>query len=154
MNRRQREEAILDILEVEGIATQQDLVDALAGRGFEVTQATVSRDIKRMGLLKVPHPDGSYRYHPPEAGTIPPPSARDFLRDTLRSFALKVAPGNALLVMDTQAGTAPTVASALDAAQLPGVVGTVAGDDTILVILESPADCEALQEVIRDLMGA
>ncbi len=152
MSRREREEAIRQILTEDSIGTQQELVDALSRRGFEVTQTTVSRDIKRIGLIKVPLANGSYRYSTPD--TEPPPSqtVMERLSETFRQYANGIGTGDAFLVLHTRPGTAHTVAIAMDEARIPGVEGTVAGDDTILVILATEEDRQRVLEELEALL--
>ena len=137
--RRERERAILDILEDLTIRTQADLVRALKRRGYTVTQATVSRDVRRLGLLKVQDADGRSRYTANGTETAAPGSRR-VLGTTLRDFATDIAAGDALFAIRTHSGCANAVGVALDDAGIDGVVATLAGDDTILVLTRGPAD--------------
>lgn len=132
-NRRERERAILDILEDLTIRTQADLVRALERRGYSVTQATVSRDVRRLGLVKVRDADGRSRYTANGTESSAPVSRR-VLRTTLRDFATEIAAGDALFAIRTHSGCANAVGVALDDAGIDGVVATLAGDDTILVL--------------------
>jgi transcriptional regulator of arginine metabolism len=150
VSRRERERLLLEVLHDKSIHTQHDLVEALRRRGLEVTQATISRDIKRLGLVKVPLPDGGYRYLVAEnSRDMPAPIAYDHLRESLEALATGAAPGGPLVVITTRPGGASTVALAIDQAHLPGVVGTVAGDDTIVVICREESD----REQLRTLLG-
>lgn len=140
MSRRDRERALLEIVAEEAISTQAELVEGLARRGIEVTQATVSRDVKRLGLVKLPGPGGTYRYAPPDAEPAAPPAARETLRDAVREFVTGVDEAQGILVLWTPPGYANAVAIALDDAALPGVVATLAGDDTIFVLARTAAE--------------
>lgn len=130
--RAERERRIRDILGRHAIETQDDLVERLRQEGLAVTQATVSRDIKRLGLVKVPLSGGRSQYVAPER-----PSPADVLRrlqHAVTEYVLSVDAGDDLVVIHTLTGRANAVAAAIDEMQWPDVVGTVAGDDTILIV--------------------
>lgn len=149
MSQRERERAILEIVDGQAVATQTELVRALGRRGFEVTQATVSRDVRRLGLVKVRAVDGSSRYA--RAGEAPPtPASRRVLQSTLREFATEFAVGGGLFAIKTHSGCANAVANALDEAVVRDVVATLAGDDTIFVLTRTPGD---RARVIRELQA-
>lgn len=149
-HRRARERAILEILDDLTIRTQADLVRALERRGHSVTQATVSRDVRRLGLVKVQDPDGRSRYAANGSESAAPGSRR-VLRTTLRDFATDIAAGDALFAIRTHSGCANAVGVALDDAGIEGVVATLAGDDTILVLTRSPDDRDRVLEELEAL---
>lgn len=127
-----RERRIREIIGQQPVETQEELVDLLRTRGMGVTQATVSRDIKRLGLVKVPWTDGRFHYVLPER-----PSPADVLRrlqHAVTEYVLSAEAGEDLVVVHTLTGRANAVAAAIDEMQWEDVVGTVAGDDTILVV--------------------
>ena len=127
-----RERRIREIIGKQPVETQEELVDLLRTRGMGVTQATVSRDIKRLGLVKVPWTDGRFHYVLPER-----PSPADVLRrvqHAVTEYVLSAEAGEDLVVVHTLTGRANAVAAAIDEMQWEDVVGTVAGDDTILVV--------------------
>jgi transcriptional regulator of arginine metabolism len=127
MDKHYRRTQILELLRREKVATQGELRRKLARRGIRVTQATVSRDIEELGVVKTR--DG---YRPPaalEAGSPPQPT----LPVVLKEFMREAKPAANLVVVKTYPGNAHSVAVALDAAAWPEIVGTVAGDDTILI---------------------
>jgi transcriptional regulator of arginine metabolism len=139
MSHQAREHLILDIVRTRTIQTQDDLVAALADRGCVVNQGTVSRDIQRLGLVKVPVATGGHRYVPPaDLDPGPPVATTIALRDAAAAI-VSVGDGAALLVVRTLPGRAGLVALSIDEARLAGVVGTVAGDDTVLVVLADAA---------------
>ncbi|MDR5709582.1 MAG: arginine repressor [Armatimonadota bacterium] len=153
MTRQQRERAILEIVRSRPVTTQGELVRALRQLGLRVTQATVSRDIKRLGLVKVAGPDGTYHYAPPDAlRTTPPPAARENLRGAFRAFVTEVDQGDAIVLVKTLSGRANAVAIALDEARIPEISGTVAGDDTILVVVRRAADRPKMVQLLRALL--
>ena len=139
---RRRRELILAILAGERIETQEELVAALENRGITASQASVSRDVSALHLVKV---DG--RYAPPPAGAL----VANPLEERISAYLIGHAPaGDNMIVLKTPPGEAPGVALALDRLDLPGVVGTVAGDDTILVAVR---ELTALRAVRRRLDG-
>lgn len=125
----QRHRAILDLVNRGSVHTQQEIAEALARRGLTATQATVSRDIQALGLVRS---GGGYR-----SGTA-------LVRDLVLSVEL-VAP---MAVIKTPPGTANLVARTIDEAALPGVAGTVAGDDTIIAVLRRRGAGKALKELL------
>lgn len=153
MSRAQRERLILEIVASEPVHTQQALVQALRQRGLDVTQATVSRDVKRLGLVKIPDRDGRYRYVlPQQARQTAPPDAQARLAAAFREFVTDVDWGEGLVVVKTLAGRANAVAAAIDESRMPEVVGTVAGDDTILVVVRRAEDRAAVVRALRKLL--
>jgi len=130
--KRRRQQAILDLVRTEALGSQQAITDRLRDRGFDVTQPTVSRDLEELGLVRVRDARGHLRYAPPEAAS--PAGGLDRLRRVLEEFLVSMDASRNLVVVKTPPGAANTVAQALDAADVDGVIGTVAGDDTILVI--------------------
>jgi transcriptional regulator of arginine metabolism len=153
MSRAVREQAILDIIRHRPVATQLELVAALGERGIVATQATVSRDIQQLGLVKVPLGDGGHRYDRPAALDAAPSAARHALAEAMQ-VVTGLAPGEALLVVRTLPGRAAAVAIALDDAAPDGLVGTVAGDDTVLVVARDGAARDRLRALLGDLSGA
>jgi transcriptional regulator of arginine metabolism len=143
----ERARRIREIVRTREVRTQADLVAALRGVGIRVTQATVSRDIKRLGLVKVATPDGRYRYALP-AEAVAAPGSLDRLRGVCAEFATSVERAMDLILVKTVPGGAPPVAQAIDDMRWPDVAGTVAGEDTILVV---PRSRRAVRGVLRRL---
>lgn len=143
--RKDRHRAILELVGAHRIASQEELREQLSRRGFRVTQATLSRDLKDLRVAKITGSDGLPRYAVPEEGEPGPPLER--LLPTLFRSAEGV--GN-LLVVKTRSGGAQPVALGIDREGWPEVLGTIAGDDTILVILRNP---DQLEEVRRRILG-
>jgi transcriptional regulator of arginine metabolism len=134
------------------ITTQAELVAGLRTAGIRVTQATVSRDIKRLGLVKVPVGDGSYRYQVPEAAR---PSAAEIqarLRRAMSEYVTEVDEGSGLVVVKTTTGSAGAVAEAIDEAGWPEITGTVAGDNTILVVPRREGNRATILRRLRSLL--
>jgi transcriptional regulator of arginine metabolism len=153
--RRDREQAILQILADRDVHTQGELVAELDARGFVVTQATVSRDIQRLGIVKLPSPDGPPHYVPPDEALVSRNGsgnggrAREHLAAAVRESVLEVDSGEALLAVRTPPGLANAVAVTLDRARIPEVVATLAGDDTILVLMRSSADRRKVRRLLE-----
>lgn len=149
-SRAERERRIREILGRYAIETQDDLVGRLRQEGLAVTQATVSRDIKRLGLVKVPLSNGRSQYVAPER-----PSPADVLRrlqHAAMEYVLSADAGEDLVVVHTLTGRANAVAAAIDEMQWPDVVGTVAGDDTILIVPRRRAGRGRLLGMLRRVM--
>mgnify|MGYP001121058229 CR=1 FL=1 len=124
---------ILSIIKEKPIETQEELGEALKTQGVEVTQATLSRDIKELGLIKLPTPNGDYRYSLPLDRNF-----SDLLKRAERIFehaVLSIDFTENMIIIKTASGTAHAVAAALDDLDWKEVVGTIAGDDSILVIV-------------------
>lgn len=134
----QRQLKIRELVASRDIETQEELAGLLRENGFDVTQATVSRDIKEMHLIKVPLEDGRYKYALP-AGQ-PRVNATQKLRRTLADNFVSVDHTENLIVMKCLPGTANAVAALIDQLEWPELMGTVSGDDTILIIIRHKKD--------------
>jgi len=147
MSKLSRHNTILALLEEQELHNQDELRRALGRHGIKVTQATLSRDIRELQLLKTPQ---GYRAHPNESPNEPAlPSAERLVREFVRD----VREAQNLLVLKTAVGSAQPVAAALDAEGWPEVLGTVAGDDTILIVSEENRTAERLAQRIRELIA-
>ncbi len=144
-----RQVTILDIIERQDIETQEELADALCKRGIKVTQATVSRDIKELRLLKVLTPMGTYKYA--TADKAENGLTERFIRIMAESV-LSVASSGNMMVVKTLAGSAAVAAEAIDSFHWPEVLGTLAGDNTIFMVISSEQDVEAVMNRIQDMM--
>jgi transcriptional regulator of arginine metabolism len=138
----ERQRLIASIVTRRRIGTQFELLAALAAAGCEVTQATVSRDIRELGLEKAHDPLGRPRYALPEGGRRTDP--RDTLSAILSQFGRRATAAQNIVVLQSELGSAPAIARALDRIEHPSIVGTLAGDDTCLVIARDAKDAEAL----------
>jgi transcriptional regulator of arginine metabolism len=129
----QRQHRIARLLEEQVISSQVQLVELLATEGMVLTQATVSRDLEELGAVKVRIPGGQMAYAIPELAKdrVAP---EDVLKKILGEFLVEAAHSSNLAVLRTPPGSAHVVASALDRVGLPDILGTVAGDDTVLVV--------------------
>jgi transcriptional regulator of arginine metabolism len=147
MSKQDRHQAILRIVGANRIASQEQLRELLADEDFQVTQATLSRDIRELRLIKVPDVEGhSYYTLPPDVWEHTPP-----LKRLLTSLFVD-APGTGnLLVVRTLTGGAQPVAVALDWEEWPEVLGTIAGDDTILIVLRQPEQLDPVRTRIEEI---
>ena len=144
-----RQVAILEIIEKQDIETQEELADALRQRGITATQATVSRDIKELRLLKVLSPSGVYKYA--TADKAENGLSERFMR-MLAESVLSVTFANNLIVVKTLNGSANVAAEALDSFHWQEVLGTLAGDNTILLIIRSNEEVPAVVARIQEMM--
>lgn len=143
-----RQSAILELIDEHAVSSQEQLRGLLKDRGIEATQATLSRDIRDLGLVKRSL-DGAYRQ----------PGAADQPGDHLEEFEMAVTDYlrrhdrvDQLIVLKTDASYSQPLAEAIDRARLPQTLGTIAGENTILVICRSSADAEAFQARLDELM--
>lgn len=144
-----RQVAILDIIEKQEIETQEELASALNARGIRVTQATVSRDIKELRLLKVLTHSGKYKY---ATGDQADNNLTDRFIRMLAESLLSVSSANNLIVVKTLSGSANVAAEALDSMHWPEVLGTLAGDNTVLLIIRSNEETITVTSRIREMM--
>lgn len=141
-----RQSLVLELIDREPVSSQEQLRERLRERGIEVTQATLSRDIRDLGLVKRAG-DGAYRRAAPGEAPVDP---RLVLRRAVADFLRRIEPVQQLVVMRTDPGQAQPLAVALDRAQRADVVGTIGGDDTILVICRSDADAKRFTAEIEE----
>jgi transcriptional regulator of arginine metabolism len=148
MGKNERQENILRLIRSKDIGTQEELVSELVDQGLAITQATVSRDIKELGIIKVTNPQGNAKYSVLDrTGDVAPGR----LLYVFSQSVISCQPALHLVVIRTLPGMAQGAASALDSIHLPGVVGSIAGDDTVFVATPSPEDAVALSQTIRDM---
>lgn len=145
-----RQVRVKEIVERVVIRTQDELAEALRNEGIDVTQATVSRDIKEMMLVKVPTGDGSYRYAFPAEQNVTVSAAR--LEKTFQDSVLSVNSSGNIVVLRTLPGTAQAVAYVLDNIRWPEIIGTVAGDDTIFLVIKPENAVEKVLERFESIM--
>ena len=144
-----RQNKILELIENYDIETQEKLAAMLREHGFDVTQATVSRDIKELQLVKTLTADGRYKYavSPSSDGPIP---AR--LIDIYRSTVRNISKSGNIVLLKCLSGCANAAGEALDSMELPHVIGTVAGDNTLLLVVDDPANSNEVVQILRDLL--
>jgi transcriptional regulator of arginine metabolism len=141
MKKTSRQRAILDIIYSNTIETQDELVDILKSQGINVTQATVSRDIKELKIAKAIMRDGRYAYAADPFTSVPHPEApvSEQFTNLFGSGYKSSDYSSNIVIIKTAAGMASPFALAIDQMKWPEVLGTVAGDDTILIVTKSPA---------------
>ena len=151
MNRNERHAAILRLVRERPIATQTELADALRSEGHDVVQTTVSRDIHELGLIKVRHASGRLVYAFPEDGAY-----SEELSEALTRWALTVEASGNLVVMTTPYGYASALAQAVDVSRHPHIAGTIAGENTVLLVSREPLTGAELADELRSqrLKGA
>ncbi|HEV2592926.1 MAG TPA: hypothetical protein VGU02_13650 [Gaiellaceae bacterium] len=137
----ERQKLIASVVTRKRVGTQQELVDALGGAGCRVTQATASRDIRELGLEKVRDQFGVRYVVPGRERRIDP---RDTLNSLLAQFGRRAVAAQNVVVVQAEIGSAPAIARAIDRLEHPQVVGTLAGDDTCLVIAQDERRARAL----------
>jgi len=144
MNRAERHAAIQRLIHERPISTQTDLADALRSEGYDVVQTTVSRDIQDLGLVKIRNASGRLVYAFPEDGAF-----NEDVTEALSRWALTVEASGNLVVVTTPYGYAQALAQAIDVAHHPHIVGTIAGENTVLLISREPTTGAELAEEIR-----
>ena len=144
-----RQAMIREIVESQSIQTQEELAQALGERGMVVTQATVSRDIKEMHLLKVLSEEGGYRYATMDKSEQ---GMNERLIRMLSDSVVDMSSANNLIVIHTLPGSAHVAGEAVDSLRWPEVLGTIAGDNTILVIVRSNEDVDAVLRRFRGIV--
>lgn len=152
LGKAQRQHRIAQMLEQHPVTSQLQLVDLLAAAGIEATQATVSRDLEEMGAVKVRVRGGDSVYAVPE---LPKDhhAPEEHLRRVLGDWVVDVQRSGNIVLVRTPPGSAHVVASALDRAAPPDILGTVAGDDTVIVIATEDAGGPRVQQRLIDLAG-
>jgi transcriptional regulator of arginine metabolism len=148
-NKRQRHDTILEIIGDRVVSSQEDLRKMLLQRGWDVTQATLSRDLRELRLARVPTPEGA-RYAITDGSIEESRAALDTL---LPQLFLRIDGVSEMLVLRTVPGGAQPIAAALDGEAWPDILGTVGGDDTILIICRSVAARERVMRRIRSMAG-
>ena len=143
-----RQSALLDVVEHEAVRSQEQLLQRLQSRGFDVTQATLSRDIKELGLLKRSS-DGAYQ--PAGVENTSQASALEALARALAEYLVNIEPVQQLDVLKTGAGQAQLLGLTIARSRLPDVAGTLAGDDTILIIARDAKAAQAVAKQLKDL---
>jgi transcriptional regulator of arginine metabolism len=145
-----RQRAILTLISTRPVRSQDELAELLDDQGFEATQATISRDIKELGLVKVPIKDGAphqFKYVVQSADLTFTSRLHRLVAELVSSIKSSVN----LIVLRTPPGSAMMLAAAIDEAQWPEIIGTVGGDDTILVIVDDPKNTPIVTQRFTDL---
>ena len=147
-----RQAQVLELIDKEPVTSQEQLRERLRSLGIEVTQATLSRDIRDLGLVKAAA-DGAYKR--PLAGDPPkPPDAAAVLRRTVAGFLRRFDVVQQLVVLRTESAQAQPLAEAIDRARLPDVVGTISGDNTVLVICRGDLEAQSFTKQLEQWVGS
>ncbi len=145
-----RQAKILELIKQYNVETQEDLQARLKEIGFNVTQATVSRDIRELGIIKSEGSDGVYKYREAIVKEHIEISSKFSL--ILRQAVRSVAYANNLVVVKTYTGMGSAAGAAVDSMELDGVIGTLAGDDTLLIIAQDNPLAQEITEILRQLI--
>ena len=145
-----RQNKILELIEEYEISTQEALIQKLSEHGFESTQTTISRDIRQLRLIKGPTGRGTYKYVAPEVrrGNDAPGH-----NSALTDAVLKIEAAQNLIVIKTMAGMANAIAVCVDSLKIKDIVGSVAGDDTILLVFKTIEKAEAIEVELKGVFG-
>lgn len=144
--KKQRQERILEILATRKVETQEEIAALLKSEGYNVTQATVSRDIKELRLVKISGNDGAYYYGKSDLAAG---GKRNY--NILSDSIISVDNAVNIVVVKCQSGRAGAVCAAIDGMERSKIVGTIAGDDTIFILLKSEDEAAALRDEIKAL---
>ncbi len=147
----ERQRLIASVVSRRRVGSQHELAEALAKAGCPVTQATISRDIRELRLEKTSDALGRPRYVLP--GRASPRDPREVLAGVLRQFGMRATAAQNIVVVHSKLGSAPAIARALDRLEHPKIVGTLAGDDTCLVIMSGPREAHALARELGAAIG-
>jgi transcriptional regulator of arginine metabolism len=149
LNKGQRHIKIREVIANQAIETQEDLVDYLKGLGYNVTQATVSRDIKELHLVKVPMQDGRYKYSLPADQRFNPLQK---LKRSLTDSFISIDSTDNLIVMKCLPGNANAIGALIDNLDWEELMGTICGDDTLLIICKNKKDGELISSRFLDML--
>lgn len=149
-----RQRKILELVSQQDIATQTDLEKALRKSGFSVTQATLSRDIRELGLIKTAN-GGRYKYASRQniSNTTTSPHTTHAILAGLKRFVKNIDWSGNTVVVVTDSGAAPPVAEAIDRLEIPEILGTVAGDNTILIVVHRDSTAKKVTKQLQSLLG-
>lgn len=145
-----RQNKIIKIVKSMPIHTHDELIETLRREGFNITQATISRDIKELGLIKVPSSGGSSVYSVPEPVPESGATRVDMVSDSVKNIVSAVH----TIVISTYPGMASAVAAAVDGTMRRDILGSIAGDDTVLIITESPEKAIELEKRMKNIFKA
>ena len=145
-----RQNKILELIDEYEISTQEALIQKLAEHGFDSTQTTISRDIRQLRLIKGPTGRGTYKYVAPEVrkGNDAPGH-----NSALTDAVLKIEAAQNLIVIKTMAGMANAIAVCVDSLHIKDIIGSVAGDDTILLVFKTNEKAEAIEAELKNVVG-
>lgn len=148
-----RQNKIIEIIEKYNIETQDELISKLRESNFDITQATISRDIKELGLVKVSTKDNRYKYSIPQITNHESVSISSKYKSILRDSIIKMDPAMNIVVIKTYPGMAQAAAAALDGMKFHDIVGSLAGDDTVLVVMSDVEKALDITHKIKSDLG-
>ena len=148
MIKKSRRDAIIELITNNDISTQEELTEKLTSLGFEVSQATISRDIKELNLIKVEGTNKKYKYARIDVAEH---QLSPQLINLFKQITTSIECANNLIVLKTISGNASAAGMAIDQMKFTQVIGTVAGDDTLLIITKTSSDAEIVLKVLRTL---
>lgn len=148
MKRNTRQNAIKDIIEAKEIATQEELTEELRLRGFNTTQATVSRDINELGLVKIAGKTRKFKY----AFDTPKPAIGNKIANIFKESVISIDSSLNLIVIKTSEGSASGAAFFLDKLHMSEILGTISGDDTILIIAKSIDNVPYIMDTLKEYL--
>ena len=148
MKKKDRFKAILDLISENDISTQEELTLKLNERGFNVSQATVSRDINELDIIKIESGDKKSAYRQAKVADAEMPFR---IKELFKNVVVSIVAANNLIVVKTLNGNANTAGMAVDQMDISQIIGTVAGDDTLLVVTRSNADAEITLKILRSI---
>lgn len=147
----QRQAAIVDLISKHEIKTQEELSERLRDIGFSTTQATISRDIKEMRLIKVSSISGGYKYSTPSMSSDAAHMPR--LKNIFRECVLHVDTAQNIVVVRTLVGMGNAAAAAIDAMKITDIVGTLAGDDTMFIAMRNNEDAMKFADIVTQMLA-
>lgn len=148
MKKKDRLNAILSLIKNNEISTQEELTDRLNGLGFNVSQATVSRDINELDIIKVESTGKRSVY---SVAKIPESEMPDNIKELFKQIVLSIVAANNLIVVKTLNGNGGSAGMAVDRMHIPQILGTIAGDDTLLIVTKNNADAEIAVKILRSI---
>ena len=151
--KRQRQRALMELVRREPLGSQEQIRTRLARLGFGATQSTISRDLEELGLVRVRDGDGRFRYAELADGNGSNGNGVPALETLLREFALAVEVSGNIVLVKTPPGAANALAQGLDLSSLAGLLGTVAGDDTIIIVATTGITGKSLAASLREKAG-
>ena len=145
-----RQKIILELINKYEIETQEKLCQLLKNNGFNITQATVSRDIKELQLVKTLSPSGKYKY---TVSTSKDGPVNDRFVKIFKETIISVNASGNIVLVKTLSGCGPAAGEAIDSLGIPHTIGSVAGDNTVLIVADDPANVEAILEKFNSILG-
>ncbi|BES65322.1 arginine repressor [Gottschalkiaceae bacterium SANA] len=149
MRKYARQSHILKLIKLHEIETQEELSALLKRDGFSITQATVSRDLKELGLIKALTRNGRYKYATMEANFD---ALRERLTNIFKNSVLAINSSGRMIIIKTISGAASITASAIDVLDLQEIIGTIAGDDTVFIAISDQADMEGIKDEFHKII--